>query len=187
MSAEPLAVPTVYALDLLLTRDNMAWSDIASKWPGTRATRPIRRRVDERRQDRRARDIADASLLFTIVDAPRWANGGASPQHAPTRPADFGTFCGVVARRYPTVARYTIWNEPNRGQFLQPQGAGGKEAPGALAGLARACIPAIHAASPKASVAIGPVASRGAQGGPRRSRSSPTTAPPQVRSPMPSR
>ena len=42
--------------------------------------------------------------------------------------------------------------EPNRGQFLQPQGAGGKEAPRTLAGLARACIPAIHAASPKASV-----------------------------------
>ena len=165
-SAEPLAVPTAQALDPPLIRYNIVWSDIASKRPAdpSNPSDPAYTWTNADKIVALAKSLK-ASLLFTIVDAPRWANGGASPQHTPTRPADFGTFCGVVAQRYPTVARYTIWNEPNRGQFLQPQGAGGKEAPRALAGLARACIPAIHAASPKASVAIGPVASRGGQGG----------------------
>ena len=141
-SAEPLAVPTVHALDPPLIRYNIVWSDIASKRPAdpSNPSDPAYAWTNADKIVALAKSL-NASLLFTIVDAPRWANGGASPQHTPTRPADFGTFCGVVAQRYPTVARYTIWNEPNRGQFLQPQGAGGKEAPRALAGLARACIP----------------------------------------------
>ena len=106
-----------------------------------------------------------AAVLLTIVDAPKWANGGKTQQFAPTDPATFGTFCGVVAKRYPSVVRFTIWNEPNRGQFLQPQGPGGADAPKAIAGLAKACIPAIKAARPSAHVAIGPIASRGGQGG----------------------
>jgi Cellulase (glycosyl hydrolase family 5) len=165
-SAEPLAVPTVTALDPPLIRYNIVWSDVAH----TRPAQPLDPADPAYSWANADKIVAlakslNASVLFTIVDAPGWANGGASPQHAPTKPSDFGTFCGTLAQRYPTVTRYTIWNEPNRGQFLQPQGKGGKEAPRTLAGLARACIPAIHAVQPHASVAIGPVASRGGQGG----------------------
>jgi hypothetical protein len=165
-SAEPLAVPTVKALAPRLIRYNIVWSDIAPTKPGDPSdpADPAYVWTNADKIVALAKTL-QASLLFTIVDAPKWANGDASPEHAPTDPADFGTFCGAVAQRYPTVGRFTIWNEPNRGQFLQPQGAAGSEAPSALAGLARACIPAIRAHSRHARVAIGPIASRGGQGG----------------------
>jgi Cellulase (glycosyl hydrolase family 5) len=165
-SAEPKAVPTVTALDPPLIRYNIVWSDIAPKRPAhpDDPADPAYLWTNADKIVALAKTL-DASVLFTIVDAPKWANGGSTPEHAPTKPSDFGTFCGAVAHRYPTVMKYTIWNEPNRGQFLQPQGAGGKEAPRKFAGLARACIPAIKAVQPDADVAIGPVASRGGQGG----------------------
>ena len=43
-----------------------------------------------------------------------------------------------------------------------PQGRTGRQAPVVYAALARACVPAIKAANPRAQVAIGPVASLGA-------------------------
>ena len=70
-----------------------------------------------------------------------------------------------AAAALPRVDRYTVWNEPNRGQFLQPQGAHGFEAPKVMARLMRACSGAIHAVQPDAEVALGPLASRGGQGG----------------------
>jgi Cellulase (glycosyl hydrolase family 5) len=165
-SAEPLALPTVQALGPKLLRYNIVWSDIAKKRPAAPGN-PADPAYAWTNADKivALADTLHASLLFTIVDAPGWANGGASPAHAPTDTAEFGTFCGVVAERYPTVSRFTIWNEPNRGQFLQPQGSDGSAAPRTLAGLAKACIPAIRAKSPQAKVAIGPIASRGGQGG----------------------
>ena len=165
-SAEPLAVPTVKALGPRLIRYNIVWSDIAPKKPAEpgNPADPAYVWTNADKITALAKTLG-ASLLFTIVNAPKWANGGESPEHVPTDPADFGTFCGALAQRYPTVGRFTIWNEPNRGQFLQPQGAGGNEAPNALAGLAKACIPAIRAKSRHARIAIGPVASRGGQGG----------------------
>jgi hypothetical protein len=165
-SAEPLAVPTVTALAPKLIRYNIVWSDIAPTRPDAPGN-PADPAYVWTNADKIVALAAKlkASLLFTIVNAPKWANDGETPEHVPTDPADFGTFCGVVAQRYPTVGRFTIWNEPNRGQFLQPQGAGGADAPRALADLAKACIPAIHAKSRHARVAIGPIASRGGQGG----------------------
>ena len=165
-SAEPLAVPTVTQLAPKLIRYNIVWSDIAPTRPAAPGN-PADPAYVWTNADKivALADKLGASLLFTVVDAPKWANGGATPEHVPTDPADFGTFCGAVAQRYPTVGRFTIWNEPNRGQFLQPQGAGGTEAPRRLAALAKACMPAIHAKSPDAEVAIGPIASRGGQGG----------------------
>jgi hypothetical protein len=165
-SAEPKAVPTVTALHPHLIRFNIVWSDIAPARPKDPAdpSDPAYSWMNADKLVALATSLK-ASVLFTIVDAPKWANGGQGPQYAPTDPADFGTFCGAVAKRYPSVLRFTIWNEPNRGQFLQPQGAGGTEAPKQLAGLAGACIPRIRAQSADAKIAIGPVASRGGQGG----------------------
>ncbi|HEY1479819.1 MAG TPA: hypothetical protein VGF46_07295 [Gaiellales bacterium] len=165
-SAEPKAGPTVRALAPKLLRYNIVWSDIAPTQPA-KPESPGDPAYVWTNADKIVALAASlhAELLFTIVDAPKWANGGLTPAHVPTDPSDFGTFCGVVAARYPAVSRFTIWNEPNRGQFLQPQGDGGSTAPRSLAALARSCMPAIKAASPDAEVAIGPVASRGGQGG----------------------
>jgi LemA protein len=48
---------------------------------------------------------------------------------------------------------------------MQPQGAHGLTAPRVIARLMRACASGIHAVSPAAQVALGPLASRGGQGG----------------------
>jgi hypothetical protein len=165
-SAEPLAVPTVKALGPKLIRFNIVWSDIAPRRPSdpTDPSDPAYVWTNADKIVALAKTL-HSSLLFTIVNAPKWANGGETPEHAPADPAHFGDFCGALAERYPAVGRFTVWNEPNRGQFLQPQGTGGAEAPRVLAGLAKACLPAIRARSPQARIAIGPIASRGGQGG----------------------
>jgi hypothetical protein len=93
--------------------------------------------------------------------------------HAP-RASDYGVFCGALARRYsgsfipagaaaalPEVDRFTVWNEPNRSTYLQPQGARGGDAAAVEAGLVNACLPAVHEANWRARVALGPIASRG--------------------------
>ena len=153
----------------------------------SRATRPAvarrpgrsRLRLQARRRDgqadgrdRRAEPVHDRQLA---------ALGQRQQARRATRRLnadDYGQFCGVVAWRYsgtytppgalrplPAVKNFTVWNEPNRGQYLLPQGRGGQTAARTFAGLVRACTDAVHAVSPDARVAAGPIASRGAQGG----------------------
>ena len=66
-------------------------------------------------------------LLITIWGTPRWANGGRTPNYAPSRPADLIAFSRAVADRYsglhpglPYVGCYSVWNEPNLAEFLAP-------------------------------------------------------------------
>lgn len=82
------------------------------------------------------RAIVDAHNdgLKVMIDigfwAPRWAVPLGSPngenRYKPN-PTLFGDFAKAVANRYdggyhlPAVQLYTIWNEPNRSQFLEPQ------------------------------------------------------------------
>jgi hypothetical protein len=85
---------------------------------------------------------ASQAGLKVMIDvafwAPRWAVTRASPdghhRYMPD-PALFGAFARAVARRYsgayrypadprrrlPAVRLFTIWNEPNQAQFLEPQ------------------------------------------------------------------
>jgi hypothetical protein len=85
---------------------------------------------------------AQAAGLKVMIDvafwAPRWAVPLGSPdgqnRYKPN-PTLFGDFAHAVARRYdgsfadpsnpgvtlPSVQLYTIWNEPNESEFLQPQ------------------------------------------------------------------
>ena len=57
--------------------------------------------------------------------APRWAVSRPSPEPDRQRwdvdPAAFADFAEAVARRYPDVTAFTIWNEPNFKVFLLPQ------------------------------------------------------------------
>ena len=50
-----------------------------------------------------------------MTGAPDWANGGKSPETGPAKPADFATFLGVAAKRYPTVHLWSIWDGPYKG------------------------------------------------------------------------
>ena len=58
--------------------------------------------------------------LVTLVGTPGWANGGRGSAWAPLEGAWFGDFAYAVARRYPFVHYWTIWNEPNHAASLQP-------------------------------------------------------------------
>lgn len=178
-SQEPNAWPFTKALTPKVIRYNIGWEQVAPTRP-VAADDPADPAYDFKHADAMARQTTaiGAQSLFTIVNSPRWANGGRAPRYGPSDAAAYGQFCGVVAWRYsgtytppgklfplPAVKNFTVWNEPNRGQYLLPQGPKGLTAARTLAALARECADAIHAVSPDARVAVGPIASRGAQGG----------------------
>jgi hypothetical protein len=60
------------------------------------------------------------SVLIVLINAPPWANGGRTPEYAPTNPADFAAFARAAARRYPAVKRWMIWGEPSRSNNWKP-------------------------------------------------------------------
>ena len=178
-SAEPNAWPLMRELQPDVIRYNVDWASVAATRPAAAAD-PSDPAYDWSAADgivvRSA--LQKARVLLTLVQAPRWANGNRAPRTAPLDAADYGTFCRAAATRYsgsyappgatgplPRVDAFTVWNEPNRGQFMQPQGAHGLTAPRVIARLMRACASGIHAVSPAAQVALGPLASRGGQGG----------------------
>jgi hypothetical protein len=178
-ASDPRGWALVGALRPAVVRFNVDWAAIAPTRPSV-ATDPADAAYRWDAVDRVVVGAAAAGAepLLSVVDAPRWANGGRRGAVAPGRPADFGDFCAALATRYsgsylppggaaplPYVHRYTVWNEPNRGQYLRPQGRGGRLAARVEGELVRACQPAIHRSMPHALVALGPLASRGAQGG----------------------
>jgi hypothetical protein len=60
------------------------------------------------------------SAVVTLYGTPRWANGGRSPNWAPTKGAHFANFAVAAAKRYPFVKKWLIWNEPNQRRWLRP-------------------------------------------------------------------
>ncbi len=116
--------------------------------------------LDELVANARARNM---EVLFTIWGTPSWANGGLEPNHAPTDVDTLRDFARGLAARYPSVRRYSIWNEPNTQRFLTPQfdPAGRSVSPGTYAALFRAAREGIKEANPQALVAIGGTSSHG--------------------------
>ena len=109
-------------------------------------------------------------LLLSIWGTPEWANGGQTPNHAPTDAQDLEDFAYALADRYsgrhagyPAVRLYTAWNEPNLEQFLAPQfdDAGESVSPALYADIARSVYDGVKEASPDALVAIGETSPRG--------------------------
>ena len=58
--------------------------------------------------------------VVTLYGTPRWANGGRSPNWAPTSGATFAAFAATAAKRYVWVKDWLIWNEPNQRRWLRP-------------------------------------------------------------------
>lgn len=79
-------------------------------------------------------------------------------------PRRYARFAGEVARRYRgRIVRYLIWNEPNIQGWLRPQarcrrGRCVPVSPHLYRALARAAVPAVHAADPGATVLVGELA-----------------------------
>jgi hypothetical protein len=94
-------------------------------------------------------------LILTITgDAPRWATAGGRGQNYKPNPEEYRKFATAVATRYsgiysdlPKVLYFTIWNEPNHVQFLQPA----KAAPGLYRKLVQLALPAIRAHAARAA------------------------------------
>ena len=63
------------------------------------------------------------SPLVTLYGTPRWANGGRSPNWAPSSKWTFAGFARRAAQRYPFVRNWLIWNEPNQRRWLRPTSA----------------------------------------------------------------
>ncbi|HZT16958.1 MAG TPA: beta-galactosidase [Gaiellaceae bacterium] len=98
--------------------------------------------------------------LLTLYGTPGWANGGRSENWAPTSGSTFAAFASAVARRYPFVRLWTIWNEPNQRRWLRPT------SPRIYTQrLLNPAYAAIHRASPGSQVAGGVTAPRGNTGG----------------------
>jgi hypothetical protein len=108
-------------------------------------------------------------ILTITGPGPLWVSRRAErgePRYDPD-PKLFGEYASAVAARYgDRVDRYIVWNEPNLGGWLRPQGqCRGRKctpvAPHLYRDLVRAAYPAIHAADSKAQVLVGAMSSRG--------------------------
>lgn len=114
----------VKALGVDLVRINIRWDRVA----------PTRSAKQTNHLDRAYRwDEPDVLLqglrrwkiapVVTLVGTPKWANGGRAPNFAPSNANRFANFAFAVAKRYPWVRRWLIWNEPNKYWQLKPTSA----------------------------------------------------------------
>jgi hypothetical protein len=61
-------------------------------------------------------------VIMSPVLAPHWADTCKGNAHrCKPNPKEFGQFVTALAKRYPTVHRWSIWNEPNISGWLYPQ------------------------------------------------------------------
>lgn len=60
------------------------------------------------------------TVLLTLYRVPSWANGGRGSSGVPTRKNSLAAFAVAVAKRYPWVRLWEVWNEPNLRTFLNP-------------------------------------------------------------------
>jgi hypothetical protein len=112
---------TIKRLGVPLVRFTLHWNQIAVRRP-KRPTEPSDRAYDWRRPDRVMRGIRRYGFtpVVTLVGTPGWANSGRAPNFAPPHVRDFRRFAIAVARRYPWVHYWLIWNEPNKRIWLRP-------------------------------------------------------------------
>jgi hypothetical protein len=103
---------TLDALGIDLVRFTINWHEV-EKSKGVREWGS----ADTVLRGLRARGI---SAVVTLYGTPRWANGGRSPNWAPTKGASFANFAVAAAKRYPYVQKWLIWNEPNQRRWLRP-------------------------------------------------------------------
>src|SRR5262249_6604191 len=149
------------SLGVTLVRYTVHWDKVAPRQPARalQADDPAYRwnLVDPVLQGLHERGI---QAVVTLVGSPRWANGGGRPNVAPRSTSTFAGFAYAVAKRYPFVRNWTIWNEPNQRVSLA--------ATTPRLYVTRLLTPAyvaIHRANTRALVAGGVTAPRGNVGG----------------------
>lgn len=145
-------VETLDRLGVELVRFTIDWSRVEARrgeydWSGVD---PVLRALRDR----------GIRAVVTLNGAPRWANGGRSPNWAPTSGSTFASFAAVAATRYPWVKDWLIWNEPNQRRWLRPTTPRTY-----VTKLLNPAYAAIHSASSSARVGGGVTAPRGSSGG----------------------
>jgi hypothetical protein len=107
-------------------------------------------------------------VMIDIYGTPKWANGNLPQNRLPKSLSTLTTFARMLATRYNghnghgSVALYSVWNEPNLGQFLMPQFSGKTiVGPANYGKLYKAAYSGIKAGNPLAKVAIGETSARG--------------------------
>jgi hypothetical protein len=108
-------------------------------------------------------------VMINVSGAPKWANGGQTPNHPPTNVNTIRQFSQMLAKRYNgtttrgLVSRWSVWNEPNLDLFLTPQysPSGKIVSPAAYLRIYKAAYAGIKAGNPKALVAVGETSNRG--------------------------
>jgi hypothetical protein len=152
---------TFKRLGVPLVRFTIHWNEIAQREPKDPAS-PRDRAYDWRNADRVLRGLRRYGLtpVLTIVGTPTWANGGRGPNFAPVRSRAIRGFARAVARRYPWIRYWLIWNEPNHPLWLKPT-----KAAIYVQHLLNPAYEAIHSVLPHAQVGGGVTAPRGGLGG----------------------
>jgi hypothetical protein len=104
-----------------VVRFTVRWDQVARKRPA-RATNPNDKAYDWQGSDAILRGLRahHIAVLVTLYGAPRWANGHHGPNVMPRSKWTFSAFAVAVAKRYPWIRRWEIWNEPNLRTFLRP-------------------------------------------------------------------
>jgi len=102
-------------------------------------------------------------VLTLTSPVPRWGTEGARDNVTNPRTSDFQHFTTAVARAFPKVDYWAIWNEPNLFKFLMPQYLKGKPAaPAIYRNLYLAARKGLaDAGLPKARTLLGETAPRG--------------------------
>ena len=124
LSVDPSLDARLGTLDDLgaeLVRTMVSWRQVAPTRP-RHPTDPADRAYDWTRTDAvleglHAHGIA---VLVTLYRVPRWANGGRGSSGMPSSRYSLAAFAVAVAKRYPFVRLWEVWNEPNLQSFLKP-------------------------------------------------------------------
>jgi hypothetical protein len=124
----PAAFDEIASMGVRSTRIVLYWRDVAPD--ATSRVKPKFDATDPAGYNWRAFDaqIAGAvahgwKVLLTVSGpVPRWATNGARDNVTRPSPAEFEKFVTAVGRHYGRqIDRWSVWNEPNHPQFLQPQ------------------------------------------------------------------
>jgi hypothetical protein len=94
------------------------------------------------------------TLAAMVKSTPSWANGGRAVSWAPTNAKDYADFLYAASKRYPGIARWMIWGEPNYGYHFLPMPVNSRSGPRHYARILDAAYGALKQAGRK-DVVIG--------------------------------
>jgi hypothetical protein len=112
---------TIQRMGAQLVRYTVNWRQVATRKPTT-ASNPGDRAYDWSSVDPVLEGLHERKItpIVTLYGTPAWANGGGGPNGVPRSKWSLAAFALAVAKRYPWVRLWEVWNEPNLTRFLLP-------------------------------------------------------------------